>query len=91
MAILLIHLARQIGSLVLHLKRLNPIFIEDFSNMISFLLFHLAWHITNTHTKICFLCLCHKPSTQFVNMSLILVGPCILKVKCIARHKNSVK
>jgi hypothetical protein len=39
-------------------------------------------------TRICRLSLHPNCSNQFVNISLILLGPCKPKVTCNIRHKN---
>jgi hypothetical protein len=56
--------------------------------MMSFLLFQMDQHNAVVLTSICFLCLCPNASNQSVNISLILIGPGILKVTCNALHRN---
>jgi hypothetical protein len=58
------------------------------SKMMSFLHFQMDQHNVVAPTNNCFLCFRPNTSNQSVNIELILVGPCMLKVTYNALHRN---
>jgi hypothetical protein len=49
---------------------------------------YMDQHNVVAPTNICLICLSPNVSSQFVNISLILIGLCILKVNCNDLHIN---